>query len=230
MGADRIIVALDVASMDLALAWCDRLPEVQFWKVGLELFTAVGREVVWELKQRHKRVFLDLKLHDIPHTVAKTCERLADLGVDFVTVHSCGGKDMITAATQALAGSHTQVVAVSLLTSIASTQLVAELQINLPLANYVAEMASLAEQSGAQGIVCSPQEIALLRSHLKPQTLLVTPGIRLASDQLDDQKRVMTPKQAITLGADYLVIGRSILAAADPQQAWQQCQIALRDS
>lgn len=221
--SSRVIVALDVPTMDLALSWCDRLPEVEFWKVGLELFTAAGPAVIEALKLRQKRVFLDLKLHDIPQTVARTCERLATYGVDLMTVHSCGGKEMMTAAVQSLVGTGTQVLAVSLLTSISPTQLASELQIDLGVGDYVVRMATLAEQSGVQGIVCSGEEIALLRSQLSSPLLLVTPGIRLAHDQVGDQKRVVTPQQAIALGADYLVIGRSILAAADPHRAWRDC-------
>jgi orotidine-5'-phosphate decarboxylase len=221
--SSQVIVALDFPSLKEALFWCDHLPEVEFWKVGLELFIAAGGEVISELKQRRKKVFLDLKLHDIPNTVAKACEVAAKYEVDFLTVHGSGGKPMLQAASLAVSGSQTELLVVTLLTSISARELAIDLKVNLELPEYVLHLALMAEELGINGVVCSPHEMKLLRSQLSSNFNLVTPGIRLAQDQAGDQKRIMTPNQAIAAGANYLVIGRSILAAKDPIAAWQEC-------
>jgi orotidine-5'-phosphate decarboxylase len=221
--ADQIIVALDCPTLREAVTWCDRLPEVQFWKVGLELFISDGKAILTELKQRKKRVFLDLKLHDIPNTVARACEVAATYEVDFLTIHAVGGRQMMEAAVKAIAASPTKLLAVTLLTSLSSRELAFDLKVPIELPEYVLHLALMAQAAGISGIVCSPQEVKELRSHLNPDFILVTPGIRLASDAPSDQLRIMTPKEAIAAGADYLVIGRSILNATDPQAAWQEC-------
>jgi orotidine-5'-phosphate decarboxylase len=219
----QIIVALDVPTLQEAMFWCDRLPQVEFWKVGLELFIGAGKEVLAELKHRDKKIFLDLKLHDIPNTVAKACEVAANCGVDFLTIHCPGGKPMLKAAASAVSGGTTQLLAVTLLTSISAAELDLDLKIPLALKEYVLYLAQMAQEAGINGVVCSPQELEYLRARLKPNFLLVTPGIRLPQDDLGDQQRTMSPSQAIALGADYLVIGRSILKAQDPEAAWQEC-------
>jgi len=222
---DRIIVALDVSSLSRAIALVKLLPEVVFWKVGLELFTSVGVEILHYLKSQGKKIFLDLKLHDIPHTVAATCKVLAQYEVDFLTVHALGGSTMLLAAQAELKSSKTQLLAVTILTSISAQELEIDLKIPLDLADYTLELAFMAQACGISGVICSPHELSSLRSHLHPNFYLVTPGIRLADGINHDQNRVMTPTRAIALGADYLVIGRPILAAADPAQAWADiCQ------
>jgi orotidine-5'-phosphate decarboxylase len=220
---NQIIVALDVPTFQDAMFWCDRLPQVEFWKVGLELFIGAGKEVLFELKQRNKKIFLDLKLHDIPNTVAKACEVAANYNVDFLTIHCSGGKPMLETAASVVSGSPTQLLAVTLLTSISAVELDLDLKISLGINDYVLSLALMAQETGISGVVCSPQELEYLRSRLKSDFLLVTPGIRLPQDDSGDQQRVMSPSQAIALGADYLVIGRSILKAQDPEAAWQEC-------
>lgn len=224
MDRNRIIVALDVASLDRAIALVDLLPEVTFWKVGLELFTSVGNEIVRYLRSQQKKIFLDLKLHDIPNTVAATCRVLTNFEVDFITVHALGGRAMLEAAQAEIdkAHSQTQLLAVTVLTSISESELARDLKISLKLSDYALELALMAQDCGISGSVCSPHELKNLRSHLNPSFNLVTPGIRLEHGLTHDQSRVMTPQQAIALGANYLVIGRPITEAVDPVKTWQE--------
>jgi orotidine-5'-phosphate decarboxylase len=219
---NQIIVALDVSSLAQAIALVEKLPEVTFWKVGLELFSSVGTDIIKYLKSQGKSVFLDLKLHDIPNTVAATCRVLAKYEVDFLTVHALGGRAMLKAAQAEIKHTSTRILAVTLLTSISAAELEGDLKIGLELGDYVLTLALMAQESGISGLVCSPHELKNLRSHLHPNFCLVTPGIRLADGEVHDQNRVMTPKEAIANGADYLVIGRPITAAIDPYQAWTQ--------
>jgi orotidine-5'-phosphate decarboxylase len=224
---DRIIVPLDVPDTDSAISLVDRLPEVEFWKVGLELFVGSGGGIINALKQRDKKVFLDLKFHDIPNTVAGACRSAAKYGVDLLTVHSSAGGVALEGAMAAvregaaMAGvAPPKVIAISLLTSINSQQLTDELHVPLPLAEYTLNMALLARSSGIDGAVTSPQEVASLRASCGRDFLLVCPGVRPSWAETGDQQRIMTPKMAIAAGADYLVIGRPITAATDPQAAW----------
>jgi orotidine-5'-phosphate decarboxylase len=218
----KIIVALDVPSANEALNLCDRLPQVCFWKVGLELFIADGSTILRELKARDKRVFLDLKLHDIPNTVASACRVATKYGADFLTIHASGGKAMMQAAQAEVQDSSTQLLAVSLLTSISSVELQSDLLVPLEIPEYVAKLVLLAKESGLKGAVCSPHEVKKLRSLLGNDFCFVTPGVRPAGAAVGDQSRVMTPKDAIAAGANYLVIGRPITAAFDPVLAWDQ--------
>lgn len=222
MPKNQIIVALDVPTLNQAIALVELLPEVTFYKVGLELFTSVGHEIIKYLQSQGKRIFLDLKLHDIPNTVAATCRVLSHLGVDFITVHAMGGGEMLAAAQQGLAGSATQLLAVTVLTSISSDYLRSQLKITIDLPDYALGLATLAQNCGLAGCICSPQELTTMRSHLSPNFCLVTPGIRSEGTELQDQSRVMSPQQALALGANYLVIGRPITAAANPTQMWHQ--------
>ncbi|PZO43459.1 MAG: orotidine-5'-phosphate decarboxylase [Pseudanabaena frigida] len=223
--ASKIIVALDFPTAIAAINLCDRLPEVSFWKVGLELFIADGSTVLRELKARNKKIFLDLKLHDIPNTVASACRIATKYGADFLTIHASGGKAMMQAAQAEVRGSTTQLLAISLLTSISAQELASDLKVSVEVPEYVAEMVVLAQKSGLTGAVCSPHEVANLRSLLGDDFCFVTPGVRPTGAALGDQSRVMTPKQAIAAGANYLVIGRPITAAIDPVSAWKQiCQ------
>jgi orotidine-5'-phosphate decarboxylase len=223
---DRIIVALDLPTIDAALAMCNRLPQVNFWKVGLELFVNSGADILKELKQRQKKIFLDLKLHDIPNTVAAATRAALKYEVDFLTVHAVGGRNMLKAAQAEVAGSNTRLLAITLLTSLNSRELAFDLKIPLELPEYTLQMALMAQECGLYGAVCSPREVSSLRSLLTANPSgaefgLVTPGIRPAGSSQGDQRRTMTPEQAIAAGANYLVIGRPITQADDPAAAWQ---------
>ncbi|ABC99867.1 orotidine-5'-phosphate decarboxylase [Thermostichus sp. MS-CIW-21] len=225
MQGSRLIVALDTASWEQALKWVDRLPQVLWWKVGLELFTAVGPQILQALKERGKRIFLDLKLHDIPHTVGRAAQVAVGYGVDLLTVHAAGGSAMLRAAVAATQGSSCRLLAVTLLTSLGPDQVRQELGVERDPGDYVLQLARLALDQGVSGLVCSPQEVGRLRQALGPEVLLVTPGIRLGDPEAeDDQRRVCTPAAALRAGADYLVVGRPITAAADPVSAWQRFQ------
>jgi orotidine-5'-phosphate decarboxylase len=229
---DRIIVPLDVATEAEAIALLDRLPQVHFWKVGLELFVGAGAGILKTLKDREKKIFLDLKFHDIPNTMAGACRSAATYGVDLVTVHAAAGKAALEAAQAAAeagaaaAGLPTpNLIAVTLLTSISPRSLAFELKIPLELDDYALQMALLAQESGLSGIVCSPQEAAQLRDTCGKDFLLVCPGVRPTWAASGDQARSLTPKAALQAGASYLVIGRPITAAADPVEAFERiCQ------
>ena len=218
----ELIVALDVSSVAEAEAVVTSLgPAVSFYKIGLELFSATGPEVVARVKAQGKRVFLDLKLHDIPRTVERAVKSCAELGVDLLTIHSSGGRAMIRAAADAAAACGTaapRVVAVTCLTSLDQQDLT-DLGIGRLMAEQVAALGALAVGNGANGIVCSPQEVAAMRKLLGPTALLVTPGVRPAGAAVGDQKRVATPAQAVRDGSTHLVVGRPILEAADPRAA-----------
>jgi orotidine-5'-phosphate decarboxylase len=226
---DRIIVPLDVPNLTAAIALIDRLPDVTFWKVGLELFVGTGAEIIQILKQRNKRVFLDLKFHDIPNTVAGACRSAASYGVDLLTVHAAAGKPALTAAMKAVAeGAATagiappQVIAITLLTSLNSRELAFDLHIPLELPEYALKMALLAQASGLNGVVCSPHEVADLRRSCGDDLIFVCPGVRPTWAATGDQQRTLTPRAAINAGADYLVVGRPITADPDPQAAWER--------
>lgn len=223
----RIIVPLDVPTEAEAIALIDSLPEVGFWKVGLELFVSSGPSILSALKSRQKRVFLDLKFHDIPNTMARACRAAGRYGVDLITVHGAAGKVALEAAqTAAIAGAtevglpQPRLIAITLLTSLSARMLSFELKIPLELPDYTLQMALLALESGLAGAVCSPQEVAQLRQTCGDDFLLVCPGVRPTWAESSDQKRVMTPSAAIQAGADYLVIGRPITAAPDPAAAF----------
>ena len=216
-----VIVALDFADEPGALAFTARLdPTLCAVKVGKELFTASGRTLVEKLVANGFRVFLDLKFHDIPNTVAQACKVAAQMGVWLVDVHASGGKRMMSAAREAIE-SYSQrplLIGVTVLTSMEAPDL-AETGITIPPQEQVLRLAKLTRESGLDGVVCSAQEATLLRQHIEQPFCLVTPGIRLAGDDAGDQRRVMTPQAAVAAGADYLVIGRSITRAADPLAA-----------
>jgi orotidine-5'-phosphate decarboxylase len=222
MTDDKIIVPLDVPTIEEAIALLDRLPQVSFWKVGLELFVSTGPEILKTLKERKKRVFLDLKLHDIPNTVAGACCAAVKYEVDLLTLHATAGRKAMQAAVGAVEGSQTQLLAVTLLTSLNSRDLAFDLKIPLELPEYTLHMAVLARESGLRGAVCSPQEVEQLRRVCGDEFTLVCPGVRPAWSEIGDQQRVMTPQQALKVGADYLVIGRPITAASNPTEAWEK--------
>lgn len=214
----RVIVALDFASAEAALAFAARLePRACRLKVGKELFTAAGPALVEKLAQRGFDIFLDLKFHDIPHTVGGACRAAAQLGVWMLNVHALGGRAMLEAAREAVAASRQPplLIAVTLLTSMAARDL-ADVGIAGDPAAAALRLAQLAQASGLDGVVCSAQEAQLLRRACGGKFLLVTPGIRLSAGEADDQQRIMTPAAAIAAGADYLVIGRPVTQASDP--------------
>jgi orotidine-5'-phosphate decarboxylase len=214
----NVIVALDYDNKHSALTLADRLdPKYCRVKVGKELFTAAGPAVVKELSDRSFDVFLDLKFHDIPNTVAKALSAAADLGVWMANVHASGGSRMMSAAKQALgnSGSDMLLIGVTVLTSMDTSDL-EEVGIKRTLSDQVLHLASMTKDSGLDGVVCSAQEARTLKEALGEDFKLVTPGIRLANSAADDQRRIVTPADAMALGSDYLVIGRPITQSADP--------------
>lgn len=226
--SDRIIVPLDVPTETDAIAAIDRLPEVSFWKVGLELFVSCGPSILDILKQRQKRIFLDLKFHDIPNTVAGACRSAARYGVDFLTVHATAGRQALQAAREAAESGAAAVgqpppklIAITLLTSLNSRDLAFDLHVPLELPEYALQMGLMAKECGLAGAVCSPHEVEQLR-RVCGDALLVCPGVRPQWSQATDQRRVMTPAAAMKAGADYLVIGRPITAAEDPVAAFRR--------
>ena len=217
----KIIVALDYADATSALNLVRQLdPSLCRLKVGKELFTAAGPQLVEQLVKANFAVFLDLKFHDIPNTVAKACQAASNLGVWMLNVHASGGLEMMQAAQAAVSASANQplLIAVTVLTSMNQANL-SQVGINTDLASHVLNLAKLSQQAGLNGVVCSAQEAPVLRHELGNNFCLVTPGIRPAGASLDDQSRIVTPAQALRNGAHYLVIGRPITQAADPLKA-----------
>jgi orotidine-5'-phosphate decarboxylase len=214
---DRLIVALDLPDVAAAEAMIERLGEsVTFYKIGYQLGYAGGLPLIRKLADSGKKVFADLKMHDIGNTVAKGVESVAALGATFLTVHAY--PQTMQAAANASKGSNLRILAVTVLTSYDDEDLKAA-GYQLGVGDLVATRAQQAQALGIDGLVCSPEEAGKLRALIKPEMFLVTPGVRPAGAELGDQKRVMTPAKAIAAGSDYLVVGRPILAAADPKAA-----------
>jgi orotidine-5'-phosphate decarboxylase len=225
----RIIVALDYPDGASAWALARQLdPRRCRVKVGKELFTAAGPELVRRMAAHGFDVFLDLKFHDIPHTVAAACKAAAGLGVWMMNVHASGGRRMMEAATQALAALDDKplLIGVTVLTSTGAQDL-QECGVAASPAEQVVRLAGLAKSCNLDGVVCSAQEAAALRTVMGPEFALVTPGIRPAGSDAGDQTRIMTPAQAIAAGADYLVIGRPVTQAPDPAQALKNIQLEI---
>ena len=225
----NIIVAMDVSSSREALQLAHQLdPETVRLKVGKELFTQAGPTIVRQLQDLDFDVFLDLKFHDIPNTVSQAVSAAADLGVWMVNVHATGGSRMMLAAREALLSyaERPLLIAVTVLTSMQQEDL-AELGWDVPPIDRVCHLASLAAESGLDGVVCSAAEAALLSERHREDFCLVTPGIRLAGDDVGDQRRVVTPAAAVAAGATHLVIGRSITGAADPARKVCEIQASL---
>lgn len=219
----KIIVALDFPQAAQALALAQKLDAAKCrLKVGKELFTAAGPQLVEKLQKLGFEVFLDLKFHDIPNTTAQACKAAAALGVWMVNVHALGGRRMLEAAREALSnvGQRPKLIAVTILTSMAQDDLHA-IGINASPAQMVSLLAGLANNCGLDGVVCSAQEAFLLRQQFGRDFCLVTPGIRLTNSAANDQARIMTPQAALEAGSNYLVIGRPITQAPDPLQALQ---------
>ena len=224
-----VVVALDYPSAQPALELVEQLrPRLCRLKVGKELFTRSGPALVEELQRRGFEVFLDLKYHDIPNTVAAAVRAAAELGVWMVNVHASGGRRMMEAAAEALQGvAHRPLlIGVTVLTSMGDDDL-RELGYTQGAGERVLSLAALAADSGLDGVVCSAQEAPALRAQRGGDFCLVTPGIRLAGDDAGDQRRVLTPAQAVAAGADYLVIGRSITGASDPLAALERVHAEL---
>ncbi|MEV4457791.1 orotidine-5'-phosphate decarboxylase [Microbispora sp. NPDC049633] len=222
-----IAVALDAPDLETAARWAGLVtPHVSTVKVGLELYLRYGPDVIASVRGASGvRVFLDLKLHDIPNTVGAAARAVARLKPTYLTVHAAGGPAMVRAAVEAAPG--TQIAAVTLLTSLSEADL-AEIGIQGPPEDLVRRMAVVAVGAGAQALVCSPREVAAVRAEVGPDVTLITPGVRLAGADTQDQARVATPEEAIAQGADLLVIGRPITGAPDPGAAAAGIAAALR--
>jgi orotidine-5'-phosphate decarboxylase len=222
----KIIIALDVKNKEEAVAVVSGLKEARTFKIGLELFTAEGPTLFKKLKVLRKRIFLDLKLHDIPNTVAGAVRSAVRHGIQMMTIHASGGREMMARAAEAARETAEMdkveaplLLGVTILTSLKSADL-DEVGMRPDLAGQVLRLAGLAKSAGMDGVVCSPQEIEILRQEYGRDLLIVTPGIRPAWAAAQDQKRIMTPAEALRKGADYLVIGRPITGAASPQEAF----------
>src|SRR5215213_3879615 len=226
---DKLIIALDVETPTAALDLVKQLHSVAgMFKVGSQLFTAAGPQIVRDIIAHDAKVFLDLKFHDIPHQVAGAARSAAELGVSLFTIHASGGSEMMRRAVDsvndvaATTGVRSQVLAISVLTSIDAT-ILSQIGITSTPAESVLRLVKLAEASGVDGVVASPQEIEAIRQTVtRPEFLVVTPGIRPATNEAGDQKRVATPAAAIAAGASYLVVGRPITGAPDPLAAAEQ--------
>ena len=215
---DKIIVALDLPTKQRALEIVSQLrASVSFFKVGLQLYTAEGPAIVHEILASGAKVFLDLKLHDIPNTVARAVQSAADLGVEMLTIHLSGGSEMVRAAVAARKG-NMSILGVTVLTS-ANDETLRELGISDRIDNQVLRLAKLGVSAGVQGVVASPHEVKTLRAAIGDKIKIVTPGVRPSWAEPGDQKRFMTPREAIEAGADYLVIGRPISAHKNPSEA-----------
>ena len=224
-----VIVALDFADEKQTLQFVRQLsPELCQIKIGKELFTATGRHLVEQLVNQGFKVFLDLKYHDIPNTVASACKIAAQMGVWMVDMHASGGQRMMEAAAEAVSQFQQRpyLIGVTVLTSMTQTDL-AQTGVDRSIDEQVMHLAKLSQQSGLDGVVCSAQEAVILRDQFGKEFLLVTPGIRLNSKSEDDQRRIMTPKEALAAGSSYLVMGRPITQSADPVLLLQQINLGM---
>lgn len=226
MGKD-VIIACDFSSKEATLAFLDRFTgRKPYVKIGMELFYAAGPDIVREIKARGHKIFLDLKLHDIPNTVKKTMAVLSGLDADMVNLHAAGTRAMMEAALEGVTrpdGTRPLVIAVTQLTSTSQERMQEELLIGRPLDETVLHYAKNAAQAGLDGVVCAPLEAGKVHEACGASFLTVTPGIRFAGGDKGDQVRVTTPAQAKELGSDYIVVGRPITAADDPVAAYQRC-------
>ena len=226
MGKD-VIIACDFSSAEATYAFLDQFTGVKpFVKIGMELFYAEGPAIVRELKRRGHKVFLDLKLHDIPNTVKKSMAVLSNLDVDICNLHASGTVRMMEAALEGLTrpdGTRPLLIAVTQLTSTDQESMEQDLWIREPIDQVVIHYAQNAKKAGLDGVVCSPLEAEKVHSACGADFLAVTPGVRFADGDIGDQKRVMTPAQAKKIGSDYIVVGRPITAAADPVAAYERC-------
>jgi orotidine-5'-phosphate decarboxylase len=226
MGKD-VIIACDFSSADAALDFLAKFKEEKpFVKIGMELFYAEGPSIVKKIKERGHKIFLDLKLHDIPNTVKKSMAVLSALDVDMCNLHAAGTSAMMTAALEGLTrpdGTRPLLIAVTQLTSTDEQRMRDELLINQPIGDVVMKYAQNAKLSGLDGVVCSPLEAGIVHETCGNDFLTVTPGVRFADGDIGDQKRVMTPSEAKRIGSDYIVVGRPITASPDPVSAYRRC-------
>lgn len=226
MGKD-VIVACDFSSAEQVFTFLDKFKERKpFVKIGMELYYAQGPEIVRQIKARGHKIFLDLKLHDIPNTVKKAMAVLSGLDVDMCNVHAAGTSAMMKAALEGLTrpdGSRPLLIAVTQLTSTDQESMEKELLIEKPLDQVVMSYARTAKEAGLDGVVCSPLEAGKVHDSCGKDFVTVTPGVRFADGEAGDQKRVTTPARAKELGSDYIVVGRPITAAADPVEAYNRC-------
>lgn len=220
----ELILALDCEDKSKAIEIVSSLKQDLKWvKIGLQMFTAYGKDFVKEIKSNGYNVFLDLKLHDIPNTVAKAIDSLSDLSIDLLTIHASGGAEMCEYAARARneTNPNLRLLAVTVLTSINQAQL-NQLNIKESIQKQVVDLAKLSTQSGVDGVVSSPLELGILRSSLDSSKLIVTPGIRPLDSEQNEQKRVMTPEEASEKGADFIVVGRPILNSPEPTKTVKQ--------
>ena len=228
MGKD-VIVACDFASAEATFAFLDKFAGCErkpFLKIGMELYYAEGPSIVRELKERGHKIFLDLKLHDIPNTVKKSMAVLSRLDVDMTNLHASGTKAMMEAALEGLTrpdGTRPLLIAVTQLTSTDQEAMEKDLLINHPIDEVVMHYAETAKNAGLDGVVCSPLEAGKVHNLCGEKFLTITPGVRFADGDIGDQKRVMTPAAAKEIGSDYIVVGRPITQAADPVAAYRRC-------
>ena len=229
-----VIIACDFASPEATYAFLDNFKdEKPFLKIGMELFYAGGPEIVREIRRRGHKIFLDLKLHDIPNTVRKAMKVLSSLDVDMVNVHAAGTIEMMRAALEGLKegrpeGDRPLIIAVTQLTSTSEQALHDQLLIDASMNDTIARYALNAREAGLDGVVCSPLEAALVKEACGPDFLAVTPGIRYPDAAKDDQSRITSPARAREIGSDFIVVGRPITAAADPVAAYRRCKADFR--
>lgn len=234
---ERIILALDLAEQEKALDIVERVgAHINIFKVGAELFTSAGPKIIEEIHKRGKKVFLDLKYHDIPNTVSRAAEAAAELGVYMFSVHALGGYEMMRQAAQALVKASLKknidkprLLGVTILTSIDQVALQNELGIGQRMNTQVRHLAGLVLKAGLDGVIASPHDVETVRAHCGRGFLIITPGIRPSWTPQDDQKRTMTPKEALKKGADYLVIGRAVLSQPDPVSALERIKEEIAD-
>ncbi|MBQ3592904.1 MAG: orotidine-5'-phosphate decarboxylase [Clostridia bacterium] len=226
MGKD-VIIACDFSSKDAVMAFLDQFKdEKPFVKIGMELYYAEGPAIVREIKARGHKIFLDLKLHDIPNTVKKSMAVLSALDVDMCNLHAAGTAEMMKAAIEGLTrpdGTRPLLIAVTQLTSTSQERMESDLLIKEPLDKVVLHYATVAKNSGLDGVVCSPLEAGIVHENCGKDFLTVTPGVRFADGDVGDQVRITTPEKAKEIGSDYIVVGRPITAADDPVAAYRRC-------
>lgn len=226
MGKD-VIIACDFASAKQTFDFLDKFTEEKpFVKIGMELFYAEGPEIVREIKKRGHKIFLDLKLHDIPNTVKKSMAVLSKLDVDMTNLHAAGTVDMMKAAIEGLTredGSRPMLIAVTQLTSTSEERMQNELLINASINDTIVKYAQNAKVAGLDGVVCSPLEAGMVKEACSKDFVTVTPGVRFADGEVGDQVRVTTPEKAKEIGSDYIVVGRPITQADDPVAAYRRC-------
>ena len=224
-----VIIACDFASAQQALDFLDKFKDRErkpFVKIGMELYYAAGPEIVREIKRRGHKIFLDLKMHDIPNTVKKTARVLSELDVDMTNVHAAGTIEMMRAALEGLTrpdGTRALLIAVTQLTSTSEQRMQDELLIGASMEDTIAKYAANAKEAGLDGVVCSPLEAALVKECCGREFITVTPGIRFAGAAADDQVRITTPARAREIGSDFIVVGRPVTAADDPVAAYEKC-------